>query len=321
MAKPSDASEVGTHNVVKAAMEHLSENQKNDVEKLPQSFRELCLESFVINRTGGARQVTPFPKPMMVGEASDTTQGPSAAVIHELVNQAVHHALINQSGVLVNTLQNLIKQTVDGAVHKEPDKGPAYFATSDFKNRPAGPQSPEQAMKYTMARDVNPCRFPPDPSAGIPRGYHVAVNYMGQYSGWNQPYRQATSPGPALQQVRYAMKPETEGWADKIAEIMKEQFALILIGSTGSPCLISTRCRISQSSREVKIYQRLNTSASFLRNVERHRLRSHYWSGSFPCLYLDRLFTWFASLPPNSIIGWADLEKNFTNISLLELLR
>ena len=123
MAKPSDASEVGTHNVVKATMEHLSENQKNDVEKLTQSFRELCLDSFVINRTGGARQVTPFPKPMMVGEASDTTQGPSAAVIHELVNQAVHHALINQSGVLVNTLQNLIKQTVEGAVHKESTRG------------------------------------------------------------------------------------------------------------------------------------------------------------------------------------------------------
>ena len=73
MTKPVDPSEVGTHNVVRVTMEQLSEDQKNDMEKLTQSFRELCLDSFVINRTGGACQVTPFPKPMMVGEASDAT--------------------------------------------------------------------------------------------------------------------------------------------------------------------------------------------------------------------------------------------------------
>jgi hypothetical protein len=38
---------------------------------------------------------------------------------------AVHHALINQSGILVNTLANLIQQVANGC--PGPQVGPAYF--------------------------------------------------------------------------------------------------------------------------------------------------------------------------------------------------
>jgi hypothetical protein len=44
--------------------------------------------------------------------------------IHEAVNIAVHHTFINQSEALMNTLQNIIKQVLEGTIHQEPSKGP-----------------------------------------------------------------------------------------------------------------------------------------------------------------------------------------------------
>jgi hypothetical protein len=39
-------------------------------------------------------------------------------VFEETINEAVHHALINQSGVLINTLTKLIKQVAARFVHQ-----------------------------------------------------------------------------------------------------------------------------------------------------------------------------------------------------------
>lgn len=62
-------------------------------------------------------------------------KGTTATDIHELVNETSHHALINQSQVLANTLQSLIKKTMEGIVYKEPNRGPVYFTTSNYKNQ------------------------------------------------------------------------------------------------------------------------------------------------------------------------------------------
>lgn len=48
------------------------------------------------------------------------------------VDSAVHHALINQSGILVNTLSNLIKSVVDGSIVEEKTGGPICFPSGVF---------------------------------------------------------------------------------------------------------------------------------------------------------------------------------------------
>jgi hypothetical protein len=46
----------------------------------------------------------------------------------------VHHALINQSGILVNTLSNMVKTMVDGSMAEYQAKGPVYLPGGVFPN-------------------------------------------------------------------------------------------------------------------------------------------------------------------------------------------
>ena len=48
------------------------------------------------------------------------------------VDYGVHQALINQSGVLVNTLTNMIKSVVDGTIAEHQVKGPTFLPEGVF---------------------------------------------------------------------------------------------------------------------------------------------------------------------------------------------
>nr|BAI39938.1 hypothetical protein [Oryza sativa Indica Group] len=50
------------------------------------------------------------------------------------VDYAVHHALINQSGILVNTLSNIVKTMVDGSMAEYQATGPVYLPGGMFPN-------------------------------------------------------------------------------------------------------------------------------------------------------------------------------------------
>jgi hypothetical protein len=72
------------------------------------------------------------------GDAGDKGEGPKEDETKEQktlefnnfqdrVDYAIHQALINQSGVLVNTLTNMIKSVVDGTIAEHQDKGPVFL--------------------------------------------------------------------------------------------------------------------------------------------------------------------------------------------------
>jgi hypothetical protein len=69
---------------------------------------------------------------------TDQLAGTSGAVsFQDTIDEALHHALINQSGVLVNTLADLIQQVAGGRPKQQ--LGPTYFqvrpsATDKGKN-------------------------------------------------------------------------------------------------------------------------------------------------------------------------------------------
>mgnify|MGYP003703147947 CR=1 FL=1 len=66
-------------------------------------------------------------------------------IFQDQVDYAVHQALTNQSGVLVNTLTNMIKSVVDGTVSEHQAKGPIFLPEGVFpqyRNLVTGNQRP-----------------------------------------------------------------------------------------------------------------------------------------------------------------------------------
>lgn len=48
------------------------------------------------------------------------------------LDSAMHHAFINQSAILVNTLSNLVKSVVDGSIAEEKARGLVYLPSGVF---------------------------------------------------------------------------------------------------------------------------------------------------------------------------------------------
>ena len=79
------------------------------MEQFVADFQTRCLQCFIMTPEGPI-QKTRFPKPIV-------------EILQDTVDEAVHRALFNQSGVLADTLQNLIKVTVDGLVIQKSQLG------------------------------------------------------------------------------------------------------------------------------------------------------------------------------------------------------
>jgi hypothetical protein len=98
--------EINKDNVIKTNMEDLSKEKKKKLNEKVELYREACLDCFAAPRGGKVAQKIQFPRILMQGETAVTTGN-----IHQLVNEAVHHAFINQSPALVNPLHQYIKDT------------------------------------------------------------------------------------------------------------------------------------------------------------------------------------------------------------------
>jgi len=130
-------------------------------------------------------------------------------------------------------------------------------------------------------------------------------------------YQQVPEPQPAHRQDDDAY------WADKIAEVMRDQFGIKPKVNTYSyrtqypPAYdlipLPNRYKVPDFT---KFSGQDDTSSMEHVNrfiiqcgeaANRDELRVHLFSSSLS----GSTFTWFISLPPNSIITWADLEKQF----------
>ncbi|EAY85146.1 hypothetical protein OsI_06500 [Oryza sativa Indica Group] len=78
--------------------------------------------------------------------------------LQDQIDYAIYHALINQSGVQVNTLTNMIKPVVDGTIAEHQAKGPIILPKGVFpqyrnlvtgKQQPVSGIIPEQPMAST----------------------------------------------------------------------------------------------------------------------------------------------------------------------------
>lgn len=80
--------------------------------------------------------------------------------LQDRIDYAVHNALINQSGVLVNTLTNMTKSVVDGTIAEHHAKGPIFLPEGVFpqyrplitnQQQPVPGLVPEQPISATSA--------------------------------------------------------------------------------------------------------------------------------------------------------------------------
>jgi len=140
-------------------------------------------------------------------------------------------------------------------------------------------------------------------------------------------YQQAPDPQPPHRQDADAY------WADKIAKVMRDQFGIKPKVNTYSyrtpypPAYdlipLPNRYKVPDFTKfsgqdDTSTTEHVNRfiiqcGEAANRDELRVRLFSSSLSGS--------AFTWFISLPPNSVITWADLEKQFDKYFFLEFMR
>jgi len=98
-------SDIDIDNIIGVIEADLREEQRQAMERAMEEYKQLCLKSFNVNRSGEVIQKQDLPMPRQV------TFDPNPGKLQDMVNTAVNHALINHSNVLSNTIYNVVVQT------------------------------------------------------------------------------------------------------------------------------------------------------------------------------------------------------------------
>ncbi len=93
--------EIDAGNII-AVTEDLKDDQKQAMERAIEEYRQLCLKSFSLNKSGQVIQKQDFPLPRQV--TFDSNPGK----LQEMVNSALNHALINHSNSLSILVLNAV---------------------------------------------------------------------------------------------------------------------------------------------------------------------------------------------------------------------
>jgi len=92
-------SELDTNNIIGVTEADLREEQKQAMEKAMEEYKQLCLKSCSLNRSGEVIQKQDLPLPRQV------TFDPNPSKLQEMINSAINHALIHR---LFNTVYNAV---------------------------------------------------------------------------------------------------------------------------------------------------------------------------------------------------------------------
>jgi len=107
-------------NVIPVTEANLRDEQKQAMAKAMEDYKQLCLKSFSINRSGEVIQKEALPMPRQI------TYEANPGKLQEMVDNAINRDLINQSSVLSNTVFNAMARTFKEAQVPPSYVGPAY---------------------------------------------------------------------------------------------------------------------------------------------------------------------------------------------------
>jgi len=85
-----------------------------------EEYKQLCLKSFSVNRSGEVIQKQDLPMPWQITFESNPGK------LQDMVDNAINRALINQSSVLSNTVFNAVSRTFKEGQAPPLYMGPAY---------------------------------------------------------------------------------------------------------------------------------------------------------------------------------------------------
>ena len=85
-----------------------------------EDYKQQCLKSFSINRSGEVIQKEALPAPRQV------TFDANPGKLQDMVDNAINCAMINQAGVLSNTVSNTVARTFKEGQLPPSYTGPAY---------------------------------------------------------------------------------------------------------------------------------------------------------------------------------------------------
>jgi len=117
-------SNVNLENVIPVTEANLKDEQKQAIAKAMEDYRQQCLKSFSINRSGEVIQKEALPMPQQV------TFEANPGKLQDMVDSAINRALINQAGVLSNTGFNAVARTF-----KEGQLPPNYIGPSHHQHQ------------------------------------------------------------------------------------------------------------------------------------------------------------------------------------------
>ena len=107
-------------NVIPVMEANLRDEQKQAIAKAIEDYKQQCLKSFNMNRSGEVIQKEALPTPRQI------TFEANPGKLQDMVESAINHALINQAGVLSNTVFNAVARTFKEGQLPPNYVGPAY---------------------------------------------------------------------------------------------------------------------------------------------------------------------------------------------------
>jgi len=107
--------DLDTENVIAVTEADLRDEQKQAMERAMEEYKQLCLKSLSVHRSGEVIQKQKLSMPRHV------TFDANPGKLQDMVDNAINRALINQSSVFFNTVYNAVARTF-----KEGQRPPLY---------------------------------------------------------------------------------------------------------------------------------------------------------------------------------------------------
>jgi len=107
-------------NVIPVTEANLRDEQKQAMAKAMEEYKQQCLKSFSINRSGEVIQKEALPAPRQITFEANPSK------LQDMVDNAINRAMINQAGVLSNTVFNAVARTFKEGQVPPTYVGPAY---------------------------------------------------------------------------------------------------------------------------------------------------------------------------------------------------
>ena len=121
-------------NIIAVTEANLRDEQKQAMKKAMEEYKQLCLKSFSVNRSGEVIQKEALSMPRQI------TFEANPGKWQEMVDSAINRTLINQSSVLSNTIFNAVARTFKEGQVPPSYMGPAYHQPgSSLVTAPSAP--------------------------------------------------------------------------------------------------------------------------------------------------------------------------------------